>query len=314
MSKINSPSRLVLILGLLIGIFAVSTAAIFIRLAQHQGTPSIVIAAARLTLSSLFLAPIALIRHRSELRSLTRREIGLALLAGLFLALHFATWIQSLEYTSVASSVVLVTTTPLWVSLLSAPLLGERIGRMTAFGLTLALSGGVIIGLSDACYFEQGQLLCPSPQAFLARQAFWGDFLALFGAWMAAGYLLAGRKLRSRLALIPYVFLVYTAAAFLLVGFMIFEKNSLFGYSPIIYLWFILLALIPQLLGHTLFNWALKYAPASFVSIVLLGEPVGSSVLAILLFQEIPGALKIGGAVVLLAGIWLASREGQMTN
>lgn len=307
----HRPPPPLLIAGLALGILAVSTAAIFIRLAQQAGTPSIVIAAARLTLSGLFLAPFALARQgAATLRSLRPNERGIALLAGLFLALHFAAWIQSLEYTSVANSVVLVTTTPLWVALLSAPLLGERIGRATALGLALALTGGVIIGLSDACSPEGLRLVCPAWQTFFARRAFLGDFLALCGAWMAAGYLLAGRKLRARLALVPYVFLVYSVAAVFLLAFMTLSGGTLLGYPPIVYLWFLLLAIVPQLIGHTLFNWALKFAPASFVSIVLLGEPIGSSVLALLLFGEVPGMLKIGGAVILLAGIWLASRQG----
>lgn len=309
MHKENHPSPSLLIAGLTLGILAVSTAAIFIRLAQREGTPSIAIAAARLMLSSLFLAPFALARYGSTLRSLRRNERSIALLAGIFLAFHFAAWIQSLEYTSVASSVVLVTTTPLWVALLSAPLLGEKIGRATALGLALALTGGVIIGLSDACSLEEVHLVCPAWQTFLARQALLGDFLALFGAWMAAGYLLAGRKLRARLALLPYVFVVYSVAAIFLLAFMALSGETLLGYPPTVYLWFLLLAIVPQLIGHTLFNWALKFAPASFVSIVLLGEPIGSSVLALFLFGEVPGLLKIVGAVILLAGIWLAGRQ-----
>lgn len=307
----SPPSRSVLTIGLLAAISAASTAAIFIRFAQAQGAPSIVIAAARLTIASLILAPIALTRHRPALRLLSRREWILALLSGLFLAFHFATWITSLAYTTVASSVVLVSTTPLWVALLAPLVLHERVGTSALVGLILALAGGVIVALSDTCSLQAGAIVCPPMQAFLGGKAFLGDFLALFGAWMAAGYMLVGRKLRSKMDLIPYIFIVYGMAALVLVAIMFGLGESPLGLPPVAYLWFLLLALVPQLIGHSLYNWALKYVPASFVSVTLLGEPVGSSILAYILFQEAPGLIKVMGAVLILAGIWLASRTGK---
>jgi drug/metabolite transporter (DMT)-like permease len=305
------PPRSAVVLTLFTGILAVSTAAIFIRLAQREGAPSIVIAAARLTLATLILAPVALSRYRGELKSLTRREWALAILSGLFLAIHFAAWITSLQFTSVASSVALVTTTPLWVALASPLLLHERTSRAAFIGLALALTGGVIIGLSDGCTWQSGQLTCPPLRTFFEGQAFAGDLLALLGAWMAAGYLLVGRKLRAKMDLIPYIFLVYCISALVLIAIMVAMGASPFGYAPIVYLWFLLLALIPQLFGHSVFNWALKFVPASFVSVTLLGEPVGSTILAYFIFMEQPGWIKIGGAVLILVGIWLAARTEQ---
>ena len=302
------PRRSTLTLGLLAGIAAASTAAIFIRFAQAEGAPSIVIAAARLTIASIILAPLALTRYRSALQQLSRREWLLGLLSGVFLALHFALWISSLEFTSVASSVVLVSTTPLWVAILAPLVLRERLGLSAGIGLCLAMAGGVIVGLADVCSWQSGTLLCPSIVSFFAGKAFLGDFLALAGAWMAAGYMLVGRKLRSKLELIPYIFVVYGMAAVVLIGIMLGLRESLSGFPPLAYLWFVLLALIPQLFGHSTFNWALKYLPASFVSVTLLGEPVGSTVLAYFIFQEQPGWIKIGGAALILAGIWLAAR------
>jgi drug/metabolite transporter (DMT)-like permease len=302
------PRRTTLTLGLLAGVAAVSTASIFIKLAQQGGAPSLVIAAVRLSLATLGLAPLALTRCRPALRALTRREWTLALLSGLFLALHFAVWITSLEYTSVASSVVLVTTTSLWVALLSPLVLHERVEAATFVGLGLAMTGGAVVGLSDACTWQPGAVTCPPLHTFFAGTAFLGDFLALCGAWMAAGYMLVGRKLRARMDLIPYIFIVYGMAALVLVLVMLAFHQSPFGYTPAIYLWLVLLALVPQLLGHSTFNWALKHMPASFVSVTLLGEPVGSTILAYFIFQEEPGWVKIGGALLILAGIWLASR------
>jgi drug/metabolite transporter (DMT)-like permease len=304
-----SPSRSVLTLGLLGGILAASTAAIFIRFAQADGADSIVIAAARLTLASLILAPLVLKRHRGDLRSLGRQDWLLLALAGLFLALHFASWISSLAYTSVASSVVLVTTTPLWVGLLAPLVLGERLNRWTVLGLVLALTGGVVIGLSDACSLQAGRIACPPLSSFIGGTAFLGDLLALAGAWMAAGYLLVGRRARSRLPLLPYVFVVYGCAALVLLALMLALGRSPLGLPASSYLWFLLLALVPQLLGHSSFNWALKYLPASYVSVTLLGEPIGSSILAYVFFQESPGWLKVGGALLILAGIWLTARS-----
>lgn len=308
MTSSPAPRRSTLTLGLLAGISAASTAAIFIRFAQHEGAPSIVIAAARLTIASLILAPFALTRYRSDLRRLSRREWVLALLSGLFLALHFATWITSLEYTTVASSVVLVTTTPLWVAILAPLVLRERLGTSAVVGLILALTGGVIVGLSDACAWQAGALACPPLRTFFGGTAFLGDFLALAGAWMAAGYMLVGRKLRAKTELIPYIFVVYGMAAVVLMVIMLGMGESPLGLPPPVYLWFALLALVPQLFGHSTFNWALKYLPASFVSVTLLGEPVGSTILAYFIFLEQPGWVKIGGAVLILAGIWLAAR------
>ena len=304
-----SPRRSTLTFVLLGGILAVSTASIMIKFAQHEGAPSIVIAAFRLTLAALGLAPLALTRYRSELLRLTRREWLLALLSGVFLALHFGLWITSLQYASVASSVVLVSTIPLWVALASPLVLHERVGTATYIGLALALVGGTVVSLSDACSLHSGSLTCPPAAVFFGGTAFLGDFLALAGAWMGAGYLLVGRKLRAKIDLIPYIFIVYGMAAILLIAIMLGFGESPFGFSPITYLWLVLLGLVPQLLGHSIFNWSLKYIPVSLVSVTLLGEPVGSTILAYFILQEQPGWIKIIGAVLILAGIWLAARS-----
>ena len=297
-------------LGILIGILAVSAASIFIRLAQREA-PSLVIAAYRLTIASLILAPLAWLRYRPELRTLTRREIALAGLSGLFLGLHFATWITSLAYTTVASSVVLVSTAPLLVGALSPLVLRESPRRALWLGLIVALAGAALIGLSDTCALAAGRVACPPLAEFLRGRAFVGDALAFGGAVSGAGYFLIGRKLRARLSLIPYITLVYgTAAAFLLAA-MVAAGHSPTGYSPQTYLWFLLLALVPQLLGHSAFNWALRYLPATFVTLTTLGEPIGSTVLAYFLLRETPGPLKLLGGGLILLGIALASRSAR---
>jgi len=296
------------LLVLLGGILAVSAASIFIRYAQVYA-PSLVIAVYRLVLASLFLAPLAYWRYREELRSLCLRDLRLALLSGLFLALHFATWITSLEYTSVASSVVLVATAPLWVALLSPFTLREPVSRAVLVGMLLALVGGMGIGLSDSCNWQAGGLVCPPLGDFISGEAFIGNILALAGALMAAAYILIGRSLRSKMTLIPYIFVVYSMAAIVLVLLMFAAGQSPSGYPAPAYGWFLLLAVVPQLLGHSSFNWALRYLSAAYVSIALLGEPVGSTILAYFLLRETPASLKIFGAILILAGIYIASRS-----
>jgi drug/metabolite transporter (DMT)-like permease len=289
-------------------ILAVSTASILIRFAQADA-PSLVIAALRLTFATLLLAPIALTRHREELKSLTRNEIILGGISGLFLAAHFATWISSLEYTTVASSVVFVSTGPLWVALLSPMLLNERLTRAAILGLMIAILGGTVIGLSDACTWDSG-LRCPDLSQVMQGRAMWGNFLALIGAWTVSGYLIIGRKLRAArsVSLIPYIFLVYGMSAIALIIMMFAAGQSPFGYPTQTYWWIFLLAAFPQLIGHSIYNWALRYLPASFVALTTLVEPIGSAILAYFILREIPARGILLGGLLILIGIYLASR------
>jgi drug/metabolite transporter (DMT)-like permease len=305
---LDSKTRFSLPFILIIAILAISTASIFIRFAQAEGAPSITIAAIRLTIASLILAPIAWTRHQAEIKSLTRSDRRLALFAGIFLAIHFATWITSLEYTSVASSAVFVSTGPLWVAMLSPLLLNERLTRAAVIGVVVALVGGAIIGLSDACGIENG-LRCPELSQIMHGRSMWGNFLALCGAWAVSGYLLIGRKVRAKMSLIPYIFLVYSISAIVLILFMIGAGQSPAGYSPATYFWIFLLAAIPQLIGHSTFNWLLKYLPATLVAVASLSEPVGSAILAFFILSEAPTPGLIIGGVLILIGIFLTSRN-----
>jgi drug/metabolite transporter (DMT)-like permease len=294
-------------IAIIIGIVAVSTASIFIRFAQKEVT-SLVIAAWRLTIASFILVPVAVSTRRRDFTSLTRGELLLALLSGIFLALHFATWISSLQYTTVASSVVLVSTVPLWVALLSPFTIKETIHKAVITGLIFTLIGVGVVAISDSCSTSSGHLACPRLVDFMHGQAFLGDILAICGAIAGAGYLLIGRKLRSKMSLISYISLVYGMAAIVLVVIMLSARENPFGYSPQIYLWLILLAIIPQLIGHSTFNWALGYLSAAYVSITLLGEPIGSTILAYIFLNEKPTAVKLIGGGLILVGIYIASR------
>lgn len=274
---------------LVIGIVAVSTASVFVRYAQ-SAAPSLVIATYRLAVASLVLVPLAFRGHRDELRNLRGSDWLLAIGSGVFLALHFATWITSLEYTSVASSVVLVSTSPLWVAVAAWLFLDERLTRQVITGLIVALIGGLVIGLADAFQGSSSNPLV-------------GNVLALVGALTVTGYWLIGRRLRTGLSLTPYVAVVYGIAAVVLLMMTVAAHQSLTGYDPAVYTWFLLLGLVPQLVGHSSFNWALARLPATVVAVATLGEPVGSTALAYLLLDESPTLLKFFGAALILIGI-----------
>jgi len=280
-------------LALIIGVISVSFAAIFIRLAE---APSLVIAAYRLCLASLIIAPVAWARSRDELRRLSRKQLVLALLSGAFLALHFALWITSLSYTSVATSVVLVTANPIFVAIASYFLFQERLGKQTITGIAIALIGSVLIGFGN---WRAG----PSP--------LFGGILALLGALAMAGYLLIGRRLRRSIGLLGYIALVYSAAAVLLLTATLAFGYRLVGYSTTTYLMMVLLAVVPQLLGHSSLNWSLGFVPATLVTIAVLGEPIGATALAFLLLNESPTISEIGGGILILAGIFVAFRKGE---
>jgi drug/metabolite transporter (DMT)-like permease len=226
----------------------------------------------------------------------------LAFLSGLFLALHFGTWITSLEYTNVTSSVVLVQTTPLFVAAFSPLLLGEIPSRRTLLGLGLAIGGGLIIAFSDYCVFNDG-FSCFTKTSSGGTNVLLGDVLALLGGAAGAAYLIIGRRLRSELSLLIYIGLVYSSAAIFLIIAVTLSGYSLFGYPQITYLWFLLLAIFPQLLAHSTYNWALRYLPATKVSITLLGEPISAAVLAYLVLNELPSPLRIAGAAIILFGV-----------
>ena len=292
------------ILATALGIIFVSTASIFIRFAQREAS-SIVIAASRLLTASLVLIPFALIKNKAEWKALNRQELIKAGLAGFFLSMHFTAWITSLEYTTIASSVVLVTTTPLWVALFSPIVLKEHIRKPVIVGLIISMVGSVIVGLGNACELTVGTIQCQTLE--MGSRTMFGNFLALFGAWMAAGYMLMGRQLRKKLATLSYVSLVYGFAAVILTFITLIGREPVFSYSPRTYLWLIALGLIPQLLGHSLFNWALKYISAAYVSLTLLGEPIGTIILAFIFLKESPTFLEGIGAGLILIGIVVAS-------
>jgi drug/metabolite transporter (DMT)-like permease len=286
------------------GVAVVSTASILIRFAQGEGVPSLTIAAVRLGVAALVLTPIVWARSSRELLGLRASELLLALLSGGFLAVHFWSWIASLAYTSVASSTALVTTNPLWVGLASVLILGERLGRATIAGIALTLAGSALIFVSDSSSQNAG--VQPNPLL--------GNLLALLGAVAASGYLLVGRALRARVGLLAYIWLAYGTAAVLLLLGVGATSSTLSGYSALAYAAMLGLALGPQLLGHTAFNWALRHLSATFVALSILGEPVGSALLAMAIFGERLAPVQLAGFLLLLVGIYFAARGERSGN
>ena len=274
---------------LVLGIIGVSTGSIFARLAD---APALVTAAYRVGLASLILIPLAIWKAGDELRNLSSREIRLAILSGFFLALHFASWISSLDYTAIANSVVLVNTIPLWVGLLTPMIAKDRLTRATVISIIVSVIGGVIIGFGD---FATG------------GQALLGDLLAVIGAICAAIYLLLGRNLRRKLSLLSYIAICYGSAALFLWLAVIALQLPVSGYDTQTVAAFWAMALVSQIIGHSSYNWALKWFSTGFVAVALLGEPIGSTIMAYLIFNEGLTWPKAIGGLLILSAIYIAA-------
>lgn len=281
------------------GVFFASISSILIRLVQNNEVPSLVIAALRLTFATIILIPLALTRRRDELSKIDRTILIPAILSGIFLAIHFATWITAINYTTVATSNVLVSTSPIWVALASPFFLNEKVPRTVQIGILIALVGAIIVSITD---FLNPTAQVANPQPLL------GSGLALIGAVTAAAYFLLGRKLRTTLSLLSYITLVYGAAAITLLIFAAVAGHNLFIWKPLDYAIILGMTLGPQLLGHSSFNYAVGYLPAAIVSVTLIAEPIGASILALIIFSEIPTLFTILGGMLILAGILIASR------
>lgn len=269
----------------------ISTAAILIKLCEDA--PAAVIAAGRMATATVVLLPIGFVAKGRRLVDVPRHCWPYILLGGVFLAAHFVSWMASLKHTSVASSVVIVTTNPLFIGVASFFLFKERIRRGLVFGIVLAIIGGASVAVSDT-QAGGGTLR--------------GDLLSLLGAVMASCYLLTGRRVRREVDILSYILPVYGTAAVLLCLLAV-GRGELFAlYHPTTYLWLVLLGLGPQLIGHSALNWGLKHLSATFIAICILGEPIGAGILAYFLLGERATSLQIAGGALILAGIFLAAR------
>lgn len=285
----GAPGALTLALVLLAAVLAISTSAVFTRLAE---APGVVVAFWRMAFTIVLMAPLA--RRGLRRTPITRRTLVPAVAAGALLGLHFATWLSSLAYTTVAASVTLVTTVPLWVAIIEW-IGGRRPPRGVLVGLLVAIAGGVAIGLGDLRGGSAPLL---------------GDALALLGAITVAGYLLLGRHAqREGLSLGAYAGIAYPVAAVVLLPAPWIFGAPYVGWPAATWFWIALIALAPQLIGHNGLNWANRHMDPTLVATVTLLEPIGAALLALVLFGEVPGTLVLVGAPVLLLGVGLVVRH-----
>lgn len=272
---------------LLIGVLAVSFSAILIK---WSAAPAAVLGLYRLLFTFLLLSPFLLTpSSRAEVRSLSKRAWALIALSGVCLGLHFIFWIGSLTYTTVASSTILITLQPIFVMGIAYLALRERTARQALVGAVIAIAGSVCIGWGDLA---------------ISGAALWGDFLSLLGTFVVAGYLVIGQHLRGAMSSMVYSLLVYLFAVLVLLLYCLWQGYALIGYPSDEWWLFVLLAVVPTVFGHTLFNWLLKYVNATTISMAILGEPIGATLLAwVLLGETVSTAQWIGGAII-LSGIW----------
>ncbi len=274
---------------LIIGVIATSFSAIFVKGSLNTGTPPLIIAFYRLAFTSIILLPYSIKFKRNEFHNITKKDIIFSIISGIFLALHFLTWISSFKYTSTFGSLVLMSLQPIYVVIGSYFLFDERISYKGMIPGSIAILGSIIIGLKD---FTMG------------KEVFKGDILALLGGVFLAGYLLMGRSLRKKISIFPYVSLVYSSCSIILLISGLSQGISFFPYSFFNFLMFLALAIVCTIFGHTIFNWALEYIPPVIISISLLGEPIGSGFWAFLIFKERLSLWHFIGGGIIIFGLY----------
>ena len=278
-------------LVIFIGILAVSLAATLIKLCA---APAMVIATYRMLIASAFFVATGLVRRVNPLARFSKRDFLLAATSGLFLCLHFGTWITSLQYISVANSVVLIATTPVFVGLGAIIFLKEKPTKFLLTGILFTTLGTVIVSFQGLVAATENALL--------------GNVLALIGAFGAAGYYLLGRELRARINTFSYVTVVYSITALFLLLITLQMELPLTGYGGDIYLLLFLIAFVPQVIGHTSFNWALQHVSAATVAVISLGEPLAAPVLAFFILGEEMTTIQLMGGLSILTGVIFALR------
>ncbi|MCR8847554.1 DMT family transporter [Rossellomorea sp. SC111] len=272
---------------LAIGVISVSTSAILVKVSS---APSGILAFYRLFFTVLLMSPVFFLKYVKELKLITVRDWMFSILAGVFLAFHFILWFESLHYTSVASSTVLVTLQPLFAFIGAYLFFQEKLTAKALLSAVLAVAGSFIISWGD---FR------------ISGSALWGDILALIACALITGYLLFGQTIRKRLSLMTYTYLVYAISSIVLLIYVLVRSESLGPYPKEDWAYFLLLAIIPTLLGHSLFNWSLKWLSTSTISMAILFEPIGASLLAYWLLAEKVQMTQVIGGMVIMTGVTL---------
>ncbi|PLT34085.1 DMT family transporter [Bacillus sp. V5-8f] len=283
-------------LALAIGVASVSASAILVKVSS---APSGVIAFYRLLFSVFLMLPFLSKRHISELLKLGKKDLVFSIFAGVFLAFHFILWFESLDYTSVASSTVLVTLQPLFAFVGAFLFFKDRVTIPAVLSGVVAIAGSVVISWGDLQ---------------ISGLALWGDILALLACALITGYLLIGQSVRKRISSVTYTFVVYAASTLTLLLYVIFTGESLAPYPAADWIYFIMLAIFPNLLGHSLFNWSLKWLSTTTISMAILMEPIGASILAYLLLGEkITWTQGLGGFII-ITGLVLYLKSKKKTT
>lgn len=271
----------------LIGVIFVSISSVLSKIAT---APPLIIATYRLGFSALLMLPFFIKQEKNILKEMTPQLWILCSLSGVFLALHFATWLTSIKMTSITSSTVLVNTHPIFILFGTYFLFKEKVSKKAVFSILIAFFGSIVITFGDSTIGQHNVL---------------GDLLAIAGGFFVAGYMLIGRFARQHISVTAYTFIVYTCCTLVLLGLDFVTSTPLVGYPSSDYLIFISLAVFCTLLGHSVFNWALAYLKPTFVSTSILGEPVFATIWAILFLKEFPSLFQITGGVLILLGIYL---------
>lgn len=275
------------VLSLTIGsVLFISFGSIFIRLSS---APALTIAFYRMFFSVLLLLPFMKKKDVQELKNINKRALSLCIFSGFFLALHFATWITSLSYTTVASSTVLVSMHPIIILIIKWLYYKKKIHFKIAIGVFVTFIGSAVISYTGFGIFASGELL--------------GNGLAFAGAIAVSFYILIGEKVRKEISVNSYTFIVYLMSSFFLLIFVTVGKRPLVGFPLKQWVLFLALAVFCNLLGHSIFNWALGYLDSSLVSIIIISEPIFASIWAIFIFSEIPKVKEIVGGLLIISGI-----------
>ncbi len=281
MDKKRNPKLIILI-----GVIFVSFGSIFTRMSS---APSLIIATYRLGFSSIILLPWILIKNFDEIREISKKNLLICIISGIFLALHFLTWMESIRYTSIASSTVLVNTHPIFILIGSFLILKERVSRKAVVSIIVALIGSTVISLGNSS---------------LGSSVLYGDLLAVIGGLCMAGYIMIGRVARKELSVNSYTFIVYSSCTLTLLSLSLITNTSLYPYPMADWLTFLALSIFCTILGHSIFNWALGYLSPAFVSTAVLGEPVFATIWAMIIFKEIATPWQILGGLIILSGIY----------
>jgi len=279
----KSPSKYLV----LVGVLFTSLSSIIIRLSQ---APSLVISFYRMLFTVLLLLIPVFLNERDAIKSITKKNLVLCIISGVFLALHFASWIASINMTTISNSTILVSCSPIFVSLANFFILKEKFTSKMLIGLTLSIAGTAVIAIGSSGGSTDSMMI--------------GNILAFLGAIFVAGYLVIGGIVRKDLSAGAYVFVVYSASVIVLFFMCLITKTPIYPYSPKEFLLFLALAVFCSILGHTVYNYLMKYISATIISICTLCEPIFASLLALFIFSEVPSTHTIIGGTIILSGVF----------